>query len=77
MGRRINVLTGIYQFHVKQRPKLFADAELAKDRIEHLFDVDTPGKSAHIMGRRPQSLCHQFQFITRMGRRTQQILYTG
>ena len=54
-----------HRFHVKQVKRLFTDAEIAKDRIENLFDIDAPGQAAKIVGGSPQALSHEFQVLGR------------
>ena len=53
---------------------LFPDAEIAKNRIQNILDVDPAGQPAHILGRRAQRFRHQFQMIRRLRGGAQQIL---
>ena len=43
-------------FHVKQRPRLFADAEIAKNHLQNVLDIDSAGQAAQGLGGEPQLL---------------------
>src|SRR6185436_20093220 len=56
---------------------LFTYAEIAKDRIENLLDVNAPRETANVKDRSPQSLGHEFQMIGGERRCAQKVFDTG